>query len=325
MEKIAILNYMSLVKKIQNTSFQRDLFQKGDKIILAVSGGPDSACMLDIFSRLQEKYNLDLIIAHANYGLRGKDSERDEKFVRSLAKKYQLKVKVLKAKIKSKSNLENNLRDIRYDFFEKVRAENNFDWVAVAHNLDDQVETFLMRIIRGAGLQGLSAMQFRNKKVIRPLLDVSREKILEYLKENKIKWKLDKTNLETKFLRNKIRNILIPILEKKFNPSIKKTIFDSVVSIASDYDLILDLAEKACSKFPSLQISKLLELHPSLQRQVLRRAIGRIKASPKNIDASHIEEILKMARSTKNKAQGVVLLGLKISRKGDKLQITRNI
>jgi len=167
----------NLVKKFQNTSHQQDLWQKGSKIVLGISGGPDSVCLLDIFAKIQRNYALELIIAHVNYGLRGRDSERDEKFVRDLAEKYNLEIEILKfnnSKVEHLSSLkessrfnlknvsENYLRDLRYDFFEKIRQQYKFDLIAVAHNSDDQVETFLMRMLRGSGLQGLSGMKYKS-------------------------------------------------------------------------------------------------------------------------------------------------------------------
>jgi tRNA(Ile)-lysidine synthase len=313
----------NLIKKVQNISFQNDLFEKGSKIILAVSGGPDSVAMLHIFSKLQPKYNLDLIVAHVNYNLRGADSKKDEEFVRSLAKKYNFALELFRPKIKIKNNLENYLRNVRYGFFEKIRKKLNFDSIAIAHNLDDQAETFLMRIIRGSGLQGLRGMQFKNRVIIRPFLGITRKEITAYLKEKKIAWRVDKTNLESKFLRNKIRNKLIPYLEENFNRSLRTTLFNSAASIAEDYDYISTMAERAESQIGEVRISILLALHPALQRRILRSAILKIKKDLQNIDALHIEEILKMAKSTKNKAQIVVFKGLKIQRRGDKLNINK--
>jgi tRNA(Ile)-lysidine synthase len=313
----------NLIKKIQNTIFREGLFGRGARIVVAVSGGPDSVCMLDILAKLEPKYDLELIIAHVNYGLRGEDSERDEELVIKLAEKYALVYKVYKV-YKVEKISENELRNIRYEFFEKIRKENEFDFIAVAHNADDQVETFLMRLIRGAGLQGLSAMQCRNDKVIRPLLGSTRAEILEHLKENDLKWRLDKTNLENEFLRNKIRNKLIPILEKEYNPNLKKTILDSIENIAYDYDFISKLSEKTSQKFSgNVSVKKLLALHPAMQRRVLRQMISQKKEDLKEIDASHISEIIKMMKSTKSKAHFVILKGLKISRKGDKLDIVK--
>ncbi|MFA6047449.1 MAG: tRNA lysidine(34) synthetase TilS [Parcubacteria group bacterium] len=310
----------SLVKKVQNTIFQHKIFERGSKIILAVSGGPDSTCILDIFSKLQKKYDLELIIAHVNYGLRGKDSDKDEKFVRDLAKKYGLKIKILKPGFR-KTPSEKELRDIRYDFFEKVRSENNFDLIAVAHNQDDQVETYLMRIIRGAGLQGLSAMQYKNEKVIRPLLNIPRAEIEKYLKENKLKYRIDKTNLESKYLRNKIRNKLIPYLEKNFNPQIKKTIFSSIETIAEDLEYISQVSDRAYAKNKELSVKKILDLPPAIQKRVILRAISDKKSGLKDIESAHIKELIKIIASNKNKRQVVLFKGLKVTRQGDKLKI----
>lgn len=327
----------NLVKTIQNTAFQQGLWQKGSKIVLGVSGGPDSVCMLDVMAKIAPKYDLELLIVHVNYGLRGKDSEKDEKFVRELAEKYSFKIAILAPQRGTTSKIqkanwrsdlhpsENTLRNIRYNFFEKVRIENNFDLIAVAHNLDDQVETFLMRIIRGAGLQGLSAMKYKNNppwRIIRPLLNISRKEILEYLKIMKLKHRTDKTNQQSLFLRNKIRNKLIPYLEKNFNPKIRQTISGATISIAEDYSFLAEYAEELTRDQKSLSVKRLLELHPALQRRTLLHYIRGQKKNLENIEAAHIEEVLRALRSTKSKNQVVVFKGLKLTRKGDKVIIS---
>lgn len=316
---------MSLIKRIQNTIFQHDLFKKGDSIIIAVSGGPDSVFMLDIFSLLQKKYDLELVIAHVNYNLRGTDSEKDEELVKKLAKEYALPIEILRPKITVKTNLENNLRDIRHAFFEEVRKKHAYNAIAVAHNLDDQVETFLMRIIRGAGMRGLRAMQYKNNFLIRPLLAISRKEILEYIKENRLQYRIDKTNRESVFFRNKIRNRLIPYLETNFNPGIKKTIAENIVSLSEDYALLNTIIDKKYQDFEKeFSVSKLLLLPQSLQKRILRLEIKKHVPQLKNIEAKNIEEILKIVKSTKNKNQVVLFKGLKATRKGDKLEISKN-
>jgi tRNA(Ile)-lysidine synthase len=326
----------NLVKKIQNTIFQYKLFERGDKIVLAVSGGPDSVTMLHVFSRLEKKYNLELIIAHVNYALRGNDSKKDEELVRNLAKKYGYKIFVLHpvetrfiaSNHKKETQLiaspqktpsENYLRDIRYEFFEKIRKENNFHHIAVAHNQDDQVETFFMRIIRGTGLRGLSAMKYKNGNIIRPLLSNSRAMVEEYIKENKLEYRIDKTNLESKYLRNKIRNKLIPYLEKNFNPQIKKTVSSGVETIAEDYALINDISAEAYTKHQKLRIESILKLPISLQKRLIIQALG--EKGAKDIESSHVSEIMKIISSTKGKRQIFSLGGLKVIRLGDKLKI----
>lgn len=320
----------NLIKTIQNTIFQQALFKRGAKIVLGVSGGADSVCMLDVMAKIASKADLKLLIAHVNYGLRGKDSDKDEDFVRELAGKYNLQCIVLKQGTLSpalprrgRGNLfsENVLRETRYDFFEKVRKENKFDFVAVAHNADDQVETYLMRIIRGAGLQGLSAMKYKNNFIIRPLLGTTRKDILVYLKKNNLKFRNDKTNNTDLFLRNKIRKSLIPYLEKNFNPNIRQTIFQATKSITEDYSLITDLAIKATGEIRQLSAKKILTLHPALQREVIRNFLGKANANLKDIGSAHVAEVLKIVQSTKGKNQVVLCKGLKITRKGDKLII----
>lgn len=312
---------MSLIKKIQNTIFEKNLFERGSKIVLGVSGGPDSVVMLDVFSKLVPKYDLELAVVHINYNLRGKDSEKDEKFVRSLCEKYLIKSSIFSEKVSKEDVSEKNLRDIRYTHFENIRKNSGFDFIAVAHSLDDQVETFLMRIVRGAGLTGLSAMKYKNGKIIRPLLGVSREEIMKYIKEHNLKYRIDKTNSESVFLRNKIRNKFIPILKREFNPRIKETIFNATRSIAEDADFLEYSGNKEYEKNKSLKINKLLNLHPALQRRLILKVIFSQKKNLRDIESKHIDEIIKAAKSTKGKNQIVLFQGLKITRKNDRLTI----
>jgi len=283
-----------------------------------------------VLAKIAPKYSLELIVAHVNYGLRGKDSDKDEEFVRGLAEKHNLEIAILQepSSWNSKSSAlqpsENNLREIRYNFFEEVRQENNFDLIAVAHNADDQVETFLMRVIRGSGLAGLSAMKYKSGKIIRPLLGISREEILKYLKSHKLKYRTDKTNAESLFFRNKIRNGLIPYLEKNFNPQLRKTILGAVGSIAEDADLLEKISNEYFKKKKELRASEILVLHPALQRRIILKAIEKAKKDLKDIDTAHVEEILKALKSTKGKRQTVMFKGLKLTRIGDKVILARN-
>ena len=311
----------NLIKKIQNTIFANALFGYGAKIVLGVSGGPDSTCILDIFCKLQKKYGLELSIAHINYGLRGKDSEKDEQFVKQLAEKYNLPLEILRPKIGEKNKSEEHLRDIRYAFFEKLRVEKKFDLIAVAHNADDQAETVLMRLIRGTGLAGLSAMKVKNGKIIRPLLDTRRKEIIDYLKLSKLAYRIDKTNRESIYLRNKIRNKLIPYLEKNYNPNLRQVLAKSAKTFGEDYVVIEELAEKAWKKNQNLSVKSILRLPIAIQKRILQKTLSQkmLKNIPENFN--QIEEILKALRSTKNKNQVVSGAGLKMTRYGDKIKL----
>ncbi|MGW8184561.1 MAG: tRNA lysidine(34) synthetase TilS [Candidatus Moraniibacteriota bacterium] len=320
-----------LIKKIQTFSHQFDLWQEGAKIVVGVSGGPDSVCLLDILVRLAKKRKFELLVVHVNYGLRTADSDKDEIFVRKLAEKYGLNLEVLNAKKESQKNhTENFLRDIRYDFFEKIRKENKFNLIAVAHNQDDQAETILMRLIRGSGLLGLSSIRPRNNRIVRPLLNTSRQEIIAYLKENKLKYRIDKTNLKDKFLRNKIRNKLIPLMEEKYNPILKETLANSAGSIADDYDFIYQSAQRVFKKIDFnkdknayfFESKKFLKNHRALQKQILRMIIFGLRDNLLNIENAHLEEILKIIKSDKNKSQIMLFKKLKIAKKGDIIYIS---
>lgn len=302
--------------------------------MVGVSGGPDSTCLLDIFAKLKKKYDLGLIIAHVNYGLRGKNSDKDEEFVRGLAKELELKIAVLDPQRGTTSKIqeahrrsdlhpsENELRNIRYDFFEKARVKNKFDYIAVGHTLDDQAETYLMRIIRGAGLAGMSAMKHKNERIIRPLLGITKKEILEYLKQANQAYQTDRTNKEVPYLRNKIRNELIPLLEKKYNPNIRETLYKSSLNIAEDHHFLEKISRETFMGNKKLSVKKIFRLHPALQKRIILKAIENIKPDLKNIESAHINEVMKIIKSSKNKRQIVEFQGLKLTKKDDKITLS---
>ncbi|EKD58568.1 MAG: hypothetical protein ACD_56C00096G0001 [uncultured bacterium] len=315
------------IKTIQNFAFQNNLWVEGSRIIVGVSGGPDSTCLLDILTFLRPKYKFELHVAHVSYGLRGKDSDKDELFVRKLGEKYGVQVSVLKPKKSDyKGNLENSLRDIRYEYFENLRTEMGFDLIAVAHNQDDQTETVLMRIIRGGGLNGLSAMKAKSGNIIRPLLGTSKEHILAYNKEKKLKFRLDKSNKDLSFTRNKIRHDLLPYLEKKFNPAVKETIANWSMTVADDYDFINRQSErfalaKCKNKCANFSAQAFLNLHIAIQRQALRNICRELSTSEYDIESGQVAEIIKLINSDKKKSPKSQIGGLNVLKKGDNIEI----
>lgn len=319
---------MQFIKKIQNFAFQNNLWEKNSKIIVGVSGGPDSTCLLDVLAKLAPKYGFQLHVAHVNYNLRGKNSIEDEKFVRELAKNLGLEVSVLNVKnTQYKGNLEDELRKIRYAFFEKIRKSLKYDLIAVAHNQDDQAETVLMRIMRGSGLSGLAAIKAKNGNIVRPLLQISKIEILTYLKQNKLKFRIDESNVDLRFDRNKIRHELIPYLEDKFNPAIKKTIANWSLIVAEEYDFIEKSAQDFLSqmyknKSVTFQENEFFCLHGAVQRQVLREIFSRLSKGVLIAESRQVEEMIKVIGSTKNKTQKALIGGLNIIKKGDRIEIS---
>ncbi len=306
------------LKRVQNTVAKHDLWSHKESFIVAVSGGPDSLCLLDVFFLLSQKYDFTLHIVHVNYRLRGKDSNLDEQCVRERTAAYHLPLTVFHPNKVSSSNLEEKLRDIRYQYFEKVRLQKKATLIAIAHHRDDQAETFLLRLFRGSGMRGLSAMRPKNNLIIRPFIEISRADILSYLKERNITYREDQSNTDPQFLRNQIRHELIPLLEKNYQPQTKKILADTASLLASDYALLESLPSLSVKKsqdVTEISVLTLQNLPESLLRHELRRLLRPYypkKSPPKGI----ITEMEKLVKSTKNKHQILKIPGLKIERRG---------
>lgn len=324
----------NLVKRVQNFVFAHKLFKKGFKIVVGVSGGPDSVCLVNIMAKLQHSYDLELHMAHVNYGMRDKDSDRDEILVRNISETLGIPLSVLNAKNlynNSSGNLENKLRDIRYEFFEEQRTKMGYDAIAVAHTIDDQAETVLMRLLRGAGSLGMAAIRFKQGNIIRPLLEVSKKDVLTFLRQNDIAYRIDKSNENVKIIRNSIRIELIPLLEQKYNPSVKETLCANARIMADDYAELERLFFKKSGRyiqkkgadifFSSAQIS--MQSH-SFQRYLIRRSIEMARGSLRNISEGNIAEALKVVHSGKNKNKEIAFKGLKIEKKGDTVRVGLN-
>lgn len=296
-------------------------------MIVGVSGGPDSMCLLDVLHILAKKYDFTVHVAHVNYNLRGKDSKLDETLVQKQAKVYGFPFHILQPKKKSVGNLEESLRDIRYTFFEKLRQKENARCIVVAHNQDDQAETFLMRLLRGSGGSGLSSMQMKNGYIVRPLLKCSREEILQYAKERHISFRIDKSNSDTNLLRNRIRHHLLPLLEKEYQPQIKSTLADTAELLSADRELLEGLASasfqmKKGNGRVSFSCKELFADSEVLASYKLRLILRPLLAS-KNPSKGFIEEIVKALKSLKSKHQTMTSRGLKLVRKGDTVTLLK--
>ena len=214
------------------------------KLILALSGGIDSMVLADML--LQSK--ADFVLAHCNFHLRGEESDGDEKFVRDYAERKGLTVYVkqfdtLSYAEEHKLSIEMAARELRYAWFEELRQQLNYDYIAVAHHADDQLETFFINLLRGAGIRGLKGMQKINGRIIRPLLDVSRVEIQQYAEEHHLEWREDHTNAETLYLRNKIRHELLPVIDD-ISKEGRSAILKSINHLASENELYRELLKE---------------------------------------------------------------------------------
>ena len=242
---------------LHNIHNQR-LFQQSDKILLAISGGIDSMVMAHLFSEAGFHFGF----AHCNFQLRGLESNQDEKFVKKSAntlkspffsKNFDTEAYAKKKKI----SVQMAARELRYGWFEKIRNENKYDYIALAHNKDDLIETLLINLIRGTGIRGLSGMKVKQGKIIRPLLFASRSMINEYQKINKIKYREDSSNESVKYARNRIRHQVIPELEK-LNPAFKTNISQTILHLEDVRKIFAEVIDKKRSELVRIKEGKTL-------------------------------------------------------------------
>ena len=223
---------------------KENLLKRGEKVVVACSGGADSIFLLHIVDKL----GFDCVVAHCNFHLRGEESDRDEKFVREFCEKENLMLLVehfdtKKYAADNKLSIEMAARELRYTWFEKVRTEYNAQAIAVAHHSDDSIETILLNLLRGTGLKGICGIRPKNGFIVRPLLCINRAEIELYLKENNIQYITDSTNLENEYTRNKIRNIVMPIL-RDINPQIDSVMLSNAENFSSAENIYRHIIEK---------------------------------------------------------------------------------
>ena len=231
-----------MIKEVGKTIKKQNMLEAGERVVVAVSGGPDSVALLKVLDMLSREYKLTLIAAHLNHGLRD-EADSEEQFVRKLSNEMGITFESKKADIISYRKgsgkcVEDISRDVRYDFLNDVAKRQNAQKIALGHHLNDQVETVLMNFLRGSGPDGLKGMlPVRDSLYIRPLLGVSRKKILSFLESRKISYMTDTSNTESHYLRNRIRHLLIPQLEMQYNPHLYYSLANmaEIMRLENDY------------------------------------------------------------------------------------------
>ncbi|HJV34019.1 MAG TPA: tRNA lysidine(34) synthetase TilS [Geomonas sp.] len=272
-------------------------------MVVAVSGGADSVALLDILVQLKDREGLNLVVAHLNHGLRATDSDGDQEFVARLAAGYGLpcltkREDVARLARDSRLSLEDAGRRARYAFFAEVARAQGATSIALAHHLDDQAETVLIRLLRGAGTDGLSAMTASSGGILkRPLLQVSRAELEQYLKLRGLGWRTDSTNDDTSILRNSIRHELIPQL-RRYNPRISERLAATAGMLGADQQLLDGLTEAAYLRLARAdQEGIVLEVEPlaseprGLRLRLYRRALQQLRGDLQRITLRHLEAI----------------------------------
>lgn len=298
-------------EKILETINKYKLIESGDGIVVGVSGGPDSMCLLNSLIEINKNSKIDLnfkiYVAHINHMIR-KEADSETEYVKEFCKKnniqcYIKKIDVLEIAKKEKIGTEEAGRNIRYSFFDEILKKTNSNKIAIAHNMNDKVETVLMNIIRGSGPSGLKGIEAkRDDKYIRPLIEISRDKIEQYCEKNKIAPKIDKSNYDNIYTRNKIRNLLIPYLKKEFNPNIIQAI-NKLSEISIDEQNYLEkvvnniynqLLIKEEDKQIIIDMKEFNKQDIVIKRKLILYIINRLFSTTKNIEKIHIEDIIKL-------------------------------
>ena len=295
-----------LKEEVLKTIETYNLIEKNDKIVIGVSGGPDSICLLHVLYGLKEKLGIEIVVAHVNHMLRDV-ADLETEYVQNFCKKLGIECYVKKADIleiskTQKKGTEEVGRQIRYDFFDEVAKKTNSNKIATAHNSNDRAETVILNILRGSGLSGLKGIEpIRDNKYIRPLINTDRQDIENYCNDNKLEPKYDKTNNENIYTRNKVRNTVIPYIKKEFNPNIIKTInrlsreeneYLQAITKQEFENLLIEKTENII-----LDLHKFNSLNLVIKRRLILYTINEVLHTTNGIEKVNIDDIIKLCKN----------------------------
>lgn len=295
-------------EKILEIIKRYNLIENGDKIVVGVSGGPDSITLLNVLKNIKEKeiIKFNLVVCHINHMIR-EEAISDEKYVEEYCKKNNIeffakRIKVEEMAEKEKIGTEEAGRKARYEFFNEILNKTNANKIATAHTANDNAETVLMNIIRGSGTLGLKGIEAKNGKLIRPLIECKRSEIEKYCKDENLNPRIDKTNLENIYTRNKVRNMLIPYIENNFNPNIIEAINRLSDLSKQENDFLEKLTKEAYKKILVEQKKNeiILDLNSFNSQEIVIKnrlvlyTINILFGTRSGIEKKHIEDIIKL-------------------------------
>jgi len=343
-------------QKILQTIKKYNLIENGDRLVVGVSGGPDSICLLHVLNELKNELNFKIYVAHINHMIR-EEADSETEYVKEFCKNlgiecYIKRIDVVKIANNLKRGTEETGRQIRYEFFNEILEKTNSNKIATAHNNNDKVETILMNILRGSGTSGLKGIEaIRDEKFIRPLIETSREEIEEYCETNKLNPKTDKSNNENIYTRNKVRNVVIPYIKQEFNPNILKTInrLSEVATEESEYlnkiteqtyneiyvgaDLVPAKKENKFIANPvgvdvlgdphfegiTLDLKQFNNLESVIKRRIILYTINKLLGTTEGIEKINIDDIIKLCNNNIGNKYLMPIKNLKILVKKGKI------
>lgn len=299
-------------EKVIQTIKKNKLIINGDKIVLGVSGGPDSISMLDILRKIKEEniIQFDIVVAHINHLIR-KEAVEDEEYVKKYCEKngiecYIKRIDVQELAQNKKIGTEEAGRKARYEFFDEISQKTSSNKIAVAHNKNDKIETIIMHVLRGSGTSGLIGIEpIRDNKYIRPLIECERKEIEEYCDNQKLEPRIDKTNFENEYTRNKIRNIVIPYIKMEFNPNIIETINRLSDVVKEEETYINKIVERTYKKLLIekskkeivLDLKQFNEQDEVIKNRVILYTVKLINGSTQGVEKIHIRDIVKLCNN----------------------------
>lgn len=332
--------------KVLKTIKKYNMLQDGDRVVIGVSGGPDSMSLLNSLNNLKEKLNIKIYVAHINHMIR-EEADEETEYVRSFCEKigvefFAKRIKVEEEAKKQKIGTEEAGRNIRYEFFEEVAKKVGANKIATAHNSNDNAETVLMNIIRGTSISGLKGIEkVREGRFIRPIIECNRMEVEEYCKEQKLDPRYDKTNYENVYTRNKIRNLLIPYLQKEFNPNILEGINRLSNLATSNEEFINNIVENEYKKLLIigdniinsdgeekinntiiLNLKEFNKLDYVIKSKLILYTISKVYGKITGIEKIHIDDIIKLCKNNIGNKYLIPKKGIKIFVKKGKIFFT---
>lgn len=308
-----------IFKKVENFIKEKQLIEDGDRILLAVSGGPDSTFLFHFFLNYLKKKKIEIKVAYIHHHLR-KEAEKEVNFVKEMAEKFNIEFYREDIRIKGK-NIEKKAREKRYEKLYEIAKKIDCNKIATGHTLDDNAETVIYNFLRGSGITGLSGILSKNKLyenseiyVIRPLLCLKKKEIVDFLEKHKIEYLIDSSNLSLSFFRNRIRNEIIPFLEK-YNPKIKKQLFKMADIIQKEEEFLKKYTEKIAEDILKeegekiiVDVEKFKKLDIAIQRRISGYIYRKIKKTP-YINYQVVEKIRKYIENGKKEIDEEILKG----------------
>lgn len=322
------------IKKVRHTIIKYNMIRDGDRVVVAVSGGPDSVCLLDILQELEDELGIELVVAHFDHGLRPGEDETENSFVESLAAALTLPFETKKVDPgmgQKSASIEERARHARYQFLEEVKEKFSAQKIATGHNLNDQAETVLMRLLRGSGPSGLAGIPpCREEKIIRPLIEITRGEIESYLEHKGLTHMTDSSNLQACYLRNKIRLELLPRL-REYQPRIVELLGRTADIMRNDEAWLAAQAEewvggstetRVDGEEIRISLSSFIILPEALKNRVIRYALKMTGGSLRRVSFRHIEAIRQMAMGEKPQALVNLPNGIIVKKVYDRLVFT---